>query len=93
LHDLFGSLFSRTPPASIQFLFSVQADFIAKGVILSEIDVDRRLFSHFLFIEREATIAEALQLSKRTRSAPSKEVKFTLITGSHPGRRLPRRCA
>ena len=67
MHDLFGSLFFRTPPASIQFLVVAQADFIAKGVIVSEIDVELTsqtvVFAFFLFIEREATIAEALQFS------------------------------
>jgi len=36
LNDLFGSLSLRTPPASIQFLVVVQADFHAKAVMLSE---------------------------------------------------------
>jgi len=40
LHDLFGSLFLRTPPASIQFLVVVQADLHREGAILSEIDVE-----------------------------------------------------
>jgi hypothetical protein len=40
LHDLFGGLLLRTPPASIQLLVVVQADFIATAVKLSEIDVE-----------------------------------------------------
>jgi hypothetical protein len=41
LHDLFGSLFLRTPPAAVRFLVLVQADFIAKTMMLSDIDAHR----------------------------------------------------
>jgi hypothetical protein len=40
LHDLFGNLFLRTPPASIQFLVVVQAELHREGMMLSEIDVE-----------------------------------------------------
>jgi hypothetical protein len=40
LHDLFGNLFLRTPPAFIQLLVVVQAELHREGMMLSEIDVE-----------------------------------------------------
>src|SRR5216684_753789 len=40
LHDLFGSLFLRTPPALFSSWLLCRRTFIAKAAILSEIDVE-----------------------------------------------------
>src|SRR5216684_8324420 len=64
LHDLFGSLFLRTPPALFSSWLLCRRTFIAKAAILSEIDVELTsqtvVFACFFVAGR---LAGALQFS------------------------------
>ena len=88
---LFGNLSQRTPPASVQFFVVVQADFIAKGVMLSEIDAEmssQTVVFAFSFLESGATIRSP-SIFQQTRSESLRQRISRICSSSRSSRLRP----